>query len=119
MIEMSDTAHEQLVKYFSDKEPSPIRVYLASGGCAGPRLSLALDEARDDDEVQDVRGFTVVMDKELFDQAKPVKIEMSYLGFSVSSSLVLEGAGSCGCSGGCSSGGSAGSGDGCGSGSCC
>jgi Fe-S cluster assembly iron-binding protein IscA len=32
MIELSDTAHEQLEKYFADKEASPIRIYLASGG---------------------------------------------------------------------------------------
>lgn len=32
MIELTDSAHAQLEKYFSDKEASPIRIYLASGG---------------------------------------------------------------------------------------
>lgn len=32
MIELSETAREQLAKYFTDKEASPIRIYLATGG---------------------------------------------------------------------------------------
>ncbi len=32
MIEVTDSAKEQLDKYFADKEVSPIRVYLATGG---------------------------------------------------------------------------------------
>ncbi len=32
MIQLTDTAKEQLEKYFSDKEKSPIRIFLSSGG---------------------------------------------------------------------------------------
>jgi len=32
MIEVTDAARKQLEGYFQDKEPSPIRVYLAAGG---------------------------------------------------------------------------------------
>jgi hypothetical protein len=32
MLEVTDDAKKQLQGYFSDKEPSPIRVYLAAGG---------------------------------------------------------------------------------------
>jgi hypothetical protein len=62
---------------------------------------LALDEPKDSDEVKDVRGFTFIMDKELYGQAKPVKVDLSYMGFNVTSNLVL-GGGGCGSS--CSSG---------------
>jgi len=48
-----------------------------------------------------VRGFTFIMDKELYGQAKPVKVDLSYMGFNVTSNLVL-GGGGCGSS--CSSG---------------
>lgn len=32
MIEITESAQKQLESYFEDKEQSPIRVYLASGG---------------------------------------------------------------------------------------
>ncbi len=32
MIEITESAQKQLEGYFEDKESSPIRVYLASGG---------------------------------------------------------------------------------------
>lgn len=32
MIELTESAQKQLEGYFQDKEPSPIRVYLAAGG---------------------------------------------------------------------------------------
>jgi len=32
MVTLSDTAKKQLDSYFADKEKSPIRVYLSSGG---------------------------------------------------------------------------------------
>jgi len=32
MVTLSETAKKQLDSYFADKEKSPIRVYLSSGG---------------------------------------------------------------------------------------
>jgi hypothetical protein len=32
MLEVTEAAKKQLQGYFQDKEPSPIRVYLAAGG---------------------------------------------------------------------------------------
>ncbi len=48
-------------------------------------------------------GYTFVMDKELYDKAQPVTIDMSYLGFQVNSNLELGGGG---CASSCGSGGS-------------
>lgn len=58
---------------------------------------LALDEQRDGDEAFEVNGFNFVVDKELFEQAKPLTVDMTYMGFQVHSNLQLGG-------GGCSSG---------------
>ena len=56
-------------------------------------------------------GIKFIMDKELLETAKPITVDISYMGFTVDSSLPSSG-GSCS-SGSCSSGG-------CGSeGSCC
>lgn len=32
MLDVTDKAVEQLKKYFADKDASPIRIYLATGG---------------------------------------------------------------------------------------
>lgn len=111
MITLSDSAKEQLDGYFADKEKSAVRVFLA-GGCCGPKLSLALDEAREGDEAVETGGYTLIVEKSLLETAGKISIDMTEYGFSVDSENALGGGGSCG-SGGCGSGG-------CGSGeSCC
>jgi hypothetical protein len=62
---------------------------------------MALDEPRDADEVLDVSGYTFVIEKDLYAKAQPLKVNMGYMGFEVSSGLEL-GGGGCGssCSGG-------------------
>lgn len=109
MITVSDMAQQQIDAFFADKNRSPIRIYLASG-CGGARLALALDEPSDDDTVEEVRGVTYVVDKELYAQAQPMAIDMTPYGFHVESAMALPQGGGCGCSsggggGGCGSGG--------------
>lgn len=104
MLELTDTAKAELINYFKDNESSPIRIFLAPGGCSGPRLSLALDKPGDDDVVTEFGDdITVIMDKKLFDEAQPIKIDLTYAGFTVESSLEItpaEGDGG-GCGGCC------------------
>jgi Fe-S cluster assembly iron-binding protein IscA len=119
MLELTDSARHELDTYFQDKDKTPIRVYLAPGGCAGPRLALALDDPKPDDEVIALEGgLTFLVEKELFAAAQPITVDATYAGFAVSSSLQFAGGG-CGCSSGCGSPADSG-GAGCGSGgSCC
>lgn len=112
MITLSDAAKSQLDAYFEGKDKSPIRVFLA-GGCCGPKLSLALDEARDGDDTFELGGYTLLAEKALLAAAGKVAIDMTEYGFSVESENALGGGGSCS-SGGCGGG----SGGGCGSGGC-
>lgn len=109
MITLSAAAKNQLDIYFADKEKSAIRVFVA-GGCCGPKLSLALDEARDGDESVEAEGYTLVAEKTLLETAGAISIDMTEYGFSVDSENDLGGGGSCGSGGGCGSGG-CGSGD--------
>jgi Fe-S cluster assembly iron-binding protein IscA len=111
MVSLSNTARAELDNYFADKQKAPIRVYLNKGSCCGPSLTLALDEARDGDDVFDLDGYTFVVEKELMAMASPISVDMTDYGFAVSSSLQL-GGGSCGggsCGGGSCGGGSCGS----------
>ncbi|SKA68365.1 IscA/HesB family protein [Desulfobaculum bizertense] len=109
MVSITQAAREELVKFFEDKDVSPIRIYLAPGGCSGPRLSLALDKANESDDSFDLGdNLTFVVDKNLCAKAQPITIDMSYAGFVLESSLDLGNEGGCG--GGCG---------GCGSSSSC
>lgn len=107
MITVTESAQSELTKYFDGKEVQPIRVHLADGGCAGPRLALALDELRDNDQSVRQGDFTFLIDTELAEASGEVAIDMTPYGFTVSSENQI-GGGGCGCS----------SGGGCGSGSC-
>ena len=102
MLQLTDTAKAELINYFKDNAASPIRIFLAPGGCSGPRLSLALDEANDNDERVDFGdGITMIMNKDLLEEAKPVTINMGPAGFTVESSMELAPAGGEGGCGGC------------------
>ncbi|MGE4505715.1 MAG: IscA/HesB family protein [Desulfovibrionaceae bacterium] len=106
MIDLTDAAKEKLGEYFDGKEVEPIRIYLAMG-CGGPQLALALDSAKDTDEVAEVGGFKLVVDKKLYDEGKPFVVDAGPMGFTVQADLEMpempEGSGGCGsCCGSCS-----------------
>lgn len=101
MINVSTLASEQVRAYFEDKEIQPVRIFLNSGGCGGPSLAMALDQVNDTDAVFTHDGIDYIMEKSLMEQASPVTIDYSGMGFRLESSLELTGGcSSCG-SGGC------------------
>lgn len=109
MLTLTDEARDELNAYFKDQEErSPIRVYLAPGGCSGPRLALALDTPNEDDSVFESNGYSFCVNKELLEAAKNISIAFSDMGFSVQSELPLGGGGGCSpsccssCGSGCS-----------------
>jgi Fe-S cluster assembly iron-binding protein IscA len=100
MFELTPPARTELDAYFAGKDKSPIRVFLSPGGCAGPRLALALDDAGEKDAVFDADGYSFCMDNELYNAAKNVRVDFSEMGFTVESELA---AGEGGCASGCAS----------------
>lgn len=103
MLNVTEKAQEQVAKYFEDKEPKPIRVFLA-GTCSGQQISLALDEAGPGDETFEFSGIQYIVDKTFLSQAQPIEIDFAGYGFKVTSALRLEsGCGGCGSSSGCCS----------------
>jgi iron-sulfur cluster assembly accessory protein len=110
MFEVSDKASEIIKGFLTGKEgPQAIRIVMNEGGCCGgPSLGMALDEAADSDETFTEKGLTFLVNKELFDEVKPISIEFveSHMGagFMVRSALSDK-------EGGCES-------SSCGSGSC-
>lgn len=97
MLELTESARKELESYFADKEKSAIRIYMAPGGCCGPRLALALDPATEEDQSEEQAGFTFCINKLLLAQVQGVKIDVSQMGFSVEPTLPLpESGGGCG-----------------------
>ena len=106
MLELTDSARNELEAYFKDKDKETIRIYLAPGGCSGPRLALGLDPAGDDDVSEEAGGFTFCINKDLLDQIKGAKIALTPMGFMVEPTVPLPesaGGGCGGCCGGCGS----------------
>lgn len=107
MFTLRENARKELESFFHDKPQSPVRIYLAPGGCSGPRLGLALDEAREDDEVVEQDGFKFCAEKHLWEQIGGVSIDLSSMGFIVEPVNPLpapEGGSACGsCCGSCGS----------------
>ncbi len=104
MIEISDLAKAKFTEFFADKDIEPIRIYLAMG-CGGAQLALALDQAKETDKVVEIDGFTIVIDKQMYEEGKTFSIDASATGFAIHSDLVLPQGpkqGACGsCCGGC------------------
>lgn len=107
MIPLTEEARKELEAYFEGKEKTPIRVYLAPGGCSGPRLALALDEPGEDDETSEDNGLTLCINKELAEKVGAVTVGMTHMGFVVESEIPLpsggNGGGCSSCCGGCGS----------------
>lgn len=99
MIEVSEKTRSMFDTYFETHDKAAIRIYMAGGGCSGPKLSLGLDDPKETDEVVEVDGLTFVVDKSLFEEAKPFAIDGVGMGITVKSSLMLEDDGCSSCSG--------------------
>ena len=102
MLTLTDAAQKELEGFFADREKATVRIYLAPGGCSGPRLALALDEAGENDTRIEQGGFAFCINNELLQQVKSVSIDANYLGFLVTPEEPLPSAGGSSC-GGCRS----------------
>lgn len=65
MISLSDAARKELDAFFSGNPDAKksVRVFPAPGGCCGPTLSMALDDADDNDVSEEIGGVTYCMTK--------------------------------------------------------
>lgn len=108
MFEITEKALENLTSYLQqNKTESAIRIALMQGGCAGPALGLALDEAKDNDTTFNQGTIDFLIEKELLSTCGAVKIDFVEAehgsGFSITSTNPVGGGGGCS-SGSCASG---------------
>ena len=104
MLTLTDAAQKELEGFFADREKATVRIYLAPGGCSGPRLALALDEPTPEDKVFEQDGFTFCIAGDLLETVGGVSIDLTYMGFSVEPEIPLANTGGSSCGGSCSSG---------------
>ena len=104
MFTLTESAQKELDAYFDGKEKSAIRVYLANGGCSGPRLALALDAPTAEDKNFEQGGYTFCINEALVTQAGAITIDCSPMGFIVDSEVSFGGGGCSSCGGGCAEG---------------
>ena len=49
MFEVTASARQELKAFFTDKDVQPLRIFLKTNTCGGPRLVVGIDEQRDGD----------------------------------------------------------------------
>lgn len=103
MLTVTKKASEVINDFLKDKSAEAAIRITMSIGCSGPALGMALDEPRTGDEVIEEMGTKFVIEKEIFNQARPINIDFISTsqgsGFKLTSSLTAaEGCcGSCSC----------------------
>jgi iron-sulfur cluster assembly protein len=90
MLEITKSATDKIAEYLKDREVTPIRIFLLSGGCGLPSLAMDLDEPKDTDHVFDIDGFQFIIDKEFMKEAEPIKVDFTGFGFQFDCSLEFE-----------------------------
>ncbi len=103
MLKVTEKAQEEIAGYFKDKEITPIRIFLNSGGWGGPSFTMALDESKDNDEVFEFGNQPYVINKELLAEASPVTVDFNEMGYKIDTNMVMpeSGCGGCGSDGTC------------------
>lgn len=84
MIEVTERAMRLLNSFFKDTEKKPVRIFVKLGGCGIRSFGVALEKQEESDEVFKINGFTFIIDKKLWDQVKPVKIDADSIAFRIS-----------------------------------
>jgi len=115
MLEVTEVAITNVKEYLCENNiESAVRITIMSGGCSGPGLGLALDEAKENDLTVEQDGVNFLVEKGLVETCGTITVDFieastsgcgcSGGGFSIKSEKSLSGdeKGGCGCS--CTSG---------------
>lgn len=102
MFEVTESARQEMKEFFADREAQPLRVFLKTNTCGGPRLVVGMDEQRDGDLTFVIDGLTYVVEHGFFEQIKPVTVDFCNNIFTVSAAVSFgDGCSGCGSSGSC------------------
>lgn len=97
MIEVTPRAELLLNNFFKDNMKKPIRLFVKLGGCGIRSFGVALEKQRKNDEILNEKGFTFIIEKKIWDQLKPIKIDADKISLRISGAGILpnSGCGTC------------------------
>jgi Fe-S cluster assembly iron-binding protein IscA len=98
MIEVTSRAINLLKDFFKDSQIKPVRIFVKLGGCGIRSFGVALEEPKKQDVVIKVHDFTFIIDKCVWNQVKPIKIDADSIAFRISGKGIqaVSGCGTCG-----------------------
>lgn len=76
MINITDSAINELKKILENSEENMVRVFTAGYSWRGPALSIALDKQKEDDTVETVDNFKFTTTEDLKDSIRAVNIKL-------------------------------------------
>ncbi len=82
-----------------EDQPSNIRLYVSGYGWSGPSFGLALDEQKEEDLFDEIKGVRFIMEESLYDEFGDIRVESMGGGFMVMP--VINSASGCGSCTGC------------------
>jgi iron-sulfur cluster assembly protein len=98
MLNMTETARNRVKELITAETGDGLRVFVQGGGCSGFQYGLAFDEVREGDEVVEMDGFRILIDKWSLPFLEGVKVdfvdELQQSGFKFENPNA---SGSCGC----------------------
>lgn len=85
MIQVTESAKQQLAAYFNGQPNRPIRIQLADGASGGSKLLLTLDDRCSGDRTETLDSLTFLINERLARVTGKVSIDTSPRGFSINS----------------------------------
>jgi len=97
MIEVTEKAVEMIKQFLQNQQgPGSIRIHLQDKDSKRPYLRLFHDDSRDKNAIFTEQGITFIIEKELFEMARPIRIDYAEIdekqvGFQIISRLPMVG----------------------------
>lgn len=85
MIILTDKAKQEFTDFLEGRGDTTVRIHLVYGGCGGMKLSLAFEEAQEDEISMKIDGITFAIDQALVELAGEIYIDHEGYGFSLDS----------------------------------
>lgn len=66
MVTLTETASEKISALLTQKDDAELalRIFIKSGGCSGFSYGMAIDKAKDGDQIHDINGVKVLIDSQ-------------------------------------------------------
>ncbi|SHO44148.1 Fe-S cluster assembly iron-binding protein IscA [Desulfopila aestuarii DSM 18488] len=102
MIQMTSSAAKAMTEFFQNRESSPVRISLLTGGCGIRFFGISTDARKQEDQCYQIEGYTIMVDPALMHEYGPITIDSDGFAFRLSGSGIVP-PNACGtCAFGCS-----------------